>query len=360
MKLEVNGVQYDNFTSASCELRLDALSNSFSFQAVAAEGEAFPFKGGDECKIIVNDETVLTGFIEIIEVTYNADDHIILISGRDRTSDLLDSSVSAINDLRAPITLKEIIEKVIANIGSDLEVVDDVSTESFNPAEDVASPEPGNNAFEFIEQYSRKRQVLLTSNSDGNVVITSGSAEQVDGSIQHIIGAIDNNVLSSSFSFDISRRFNSYVFKSELNPVALNNAGTTENSSIVNQSGDVTDGEIRTGRQLTIESEITSSDAENAARAQWEANVRKARSLVYSAVVTGYDVEPGADLWQINKLYQVVDDYLGKQEPMLCNSVTFTLDTSGGEQTTLGFVDQEAYSLVLTKPSTSTTADLFV
>jgi len=65
MVLEVNGVQYDNFTAASCEIRLDALSNTFSFEAVAAEGAALPFKGGEACRVIVNRQAVLTGFIEI-------------------------------------------------------------------------------------------------------------------------------------------------------------------------------------------------------------------------------------------------------------------------------------------------------
>lgn len=360
MKLEVSGIEYDNFTSASCELRLDALSNSFSFEAAAAEGEALPFKGGEECKVIVNDETVLTGFIEIIEVSYDANDHIIFIAGRDKTNDLLDSTVTAIDDIRAPITLKEIIEKVISNIGISIEVIEDVSTDSFNPAEDIAAADAGTNAFSFIEQFARKRQVLLTSNSDGNIVITSGSAEQAAGGIQHIIGEFDNNVLNASFSFDISQRFNSYIFKSELSPIAANNAGVTENSSIVDQTGSILDEDIREGRQLVIESELTSSDAQNEVRAIWEANIRKARSLNYSATVHGYAVEPNGDLWQINKLYQIVDDYIGKQEPMLCNSILFTLDTSNGEQTILGFVDQNAYSLELTDPSTSITADLII
>lgn len=363
MLLEVNGVQYDNFTAASCEIRLDALSNTFSFEAVAAGGVPLPFKGGEACRVIVNGQAVLTGSIEVVDVTYDAGDHTIIVQGRDKTGDLLDSSINEISDLRAPITLKEIIEKVIANIGADIKVIEDVTTDPFNAAEDVAAPEPGDNAFDFIEKYSRKRQVLLTSDGDGNIVITSGSAETAAGSIQHVIDAEDNNVIASSFSFDTTGRYNVYKFASQLNPFALNSAGDTGLESVVNQSGGVFDPDVRIGRQLVLIAEAPNSDDQNVARAKWEANIRKARGLVYSVTIPGYQVDPTdttSDLWQINKLYQIVDDYLGKSEPMLCNSVTFTLDTQGGELTSLAFVDQKAYSLELEKPRTSKTAGLVI
>lgn len=363
MELEVKGVRYSNFTAASCEIRLDALSNTFSFEAVAAEGKPLPFRGGESCRVIVDDRVVLTGSIEVVNVSYDASSHNISIQGRDKTGDLLDSTLGSISDLRAPITLKEIIEAVIKDIGADLNVVEDVATKPFESTQDVASPEPGDNAFEFLEKYSRKRQVLLTSNGDGDIVITSGSAKVANGAIQHIISAEDNNVIAANFSFDTTGRFNVYKFSSQLNPFALNNAGDTDIASIVNQNGSTSDPEIRIGRQLVLTAENPYSNDQNEARSKWEANIRKARGLKYSATVTGYRVDPKdlkSDLWQINRVYPIIDDFIGKQEPMLLNSVTFTLSVPSGEQTSLGFVNKEAYSLELEKPVTSQTAGLFL
>lgn len=370
MKLEVNGVQYDNFTAASCEIRLDALSNTFSFEAVAADGVPLPFKGGEACRVIVNDNVVLTGSIEVVDVSYDANDHTIIVQGRDKTGDLLDSNLSGFELRGESLTLKQIIEKAIDDIStpnisaeSKIKVLEEVATDVFNPAEDVISAEPAMNAFDFIEKYSRKRQVLLTSNGDGNIVITSGSGIEAAGSIQHIIGAEDNNVLASSFSFDTTGRYNAYKFASQLNPFALNLAGDTGLDSVVDQSGGVTDPDVRIGRQLILIAEAPNSDDQNEARAKWEANIRKARGLAYSVTVPGYQVDPtdlNSLLWQTNRLYQIVDDYLGKSEPMLCNTVTFTLDVEGGELTSLGFVDEKAYSLDLAKPQTSKTAGLVI
>jgi prophage tail gpP-like protein len=349
MKLEVDGVQYTNFTEASCSIRLDALTNTFSFTAVEPGGQPLPFKGGEECKVIVDGEKVLTGFIEVVNVSYEANEHTVTVSGRDKTADLLDSTIDRIDDLRGDnLTLKSVIEKVIDQLGLSIKVIDQVDPKPFSAAEDVASAEPGDNAFSFIEKYARKRQVLLTSDGDGNVVIATNSGLDAPGAVQHIIGADDNNVLSSNFSFDTTGRFNAYKAASGLNPVALNQAGDSDLASLVNQSGGVFDSAIRAGRQLILISETPFSDNNCEARARWEADVRKARGLAYDAAVPGFRVGvDSGDLWQTNRIYQIVDDFIGKVEPMLCNSVTFTFDLDGGRQTSLGFVGQTAYTSIL-------------
>ena len=349
MDLEVAGVQYSNFTTASCEIRLDALSNTFNFTATAPDGQPLPFKGGDACKVVIEGETILTGFIEVINVNYSASDHNITISGRDKTADLLDSSIDSINDIRAEnLTLKSLIEKIIGQLGLDVQVIDEVEPEPFSETEDIAAPEPGDNAFEFIEKYAKKRQVLLTSNGDGDIVISTNWGQTAEGAVQHIIGADDNNVLSADFSYDTTGRYNVYKITSGMNPIALNLAGETENESVVNQKGSVIDSDIRSGRQLIIMSENPFSDEPCEKRAKWEADIRRARGLVYSATVPGFRVGgDSGDMWRINRVYQIIDDYVGKVEPMLCNSVVFNYDADNGRTTTLGFVGRNAYTLFI-------------
>ena len=138
MKLEVNGIAYDSFTSASAELRLDALSNTFNFDAVSTVRNPLPFRGGEECRVLVDGETAVTGFIEVVTGDYSADSHTVSVQGRDKTADLLDSGLSTMADIRAPVTLKAIIEQVVANIGVELTVVDRANPTAFNEAEDIA------------------------------------------------------------------------------------------------------------------------------------------------------------------------------------------------------------------------------
>lgn len=349
IELEVNGSPYTNFASASCTLRLDSLADEFRFTAVAPGAQALPFKGGESCRVIVDGEPVLTGFIEVVNVSYDAGRHSIAVQGRSKAADLLDSTIDQMDDIRGDgLTLKALVEAVIGAIGADLRVVDQVNPRPFSQTEDLAAPEPGDNAFRFIEKYSRKRQVLLTSDGDGNVVIAANSGQTAAGRIQHVIGASDNNVIRSNFSYDTTGRFNVYKMASALNPVALGLAGETDLASLVDQSGGVSDDEIRGGRQLILIAETPFGSSNCQTRAAWEANVRRARGLAYSATVPGFRVggDSGA-LWTVNRVYQIVDDFVGKIEAMLTNSVTYSFDLDTGSTTTLGFVGRNAYTVLI-------------
>lgn len=351
MKLSVNGAEFEDFVSANVEIRLDALSNTFSFSMTAKDAEPLPFTGGEACQVVVDGETVLTGYIEVVNISGDGSTHTIDIQGRDKTGDLLDSSIEAISDIRAPITLKSIIEKVLKHIELGISVVDNVSPEPFNKAEDLAAPEAGQNAFEFIEIFARKRHVLLTSDGDGNIVIAQSSGAKVNAELRHQVHSDSNNVQAYSVSYDSTGRFNLYRSASQLNPIAALFSGTVSPASIVSQSGGVTDAEIRTGRQHILIAEAPSSNAQNDDRATWEANIRKARGKLYSATVDGYKNQAG-DLWSINTLVTVISDFADINAEMLVNTVSFSLDVDGGQSTTISMVERNAYSLVLDEPET--------
>jgi prophage tail gpP-like protein len=345
VNLEINGTPYTNFISARCELRLDSLSSSFSFQADAGES-VFPFRVGDACRVIADGFVILTGYVEIIEHQYSATSHTVTVSGRDKTADLLDSTVNPIDDLRGEqLELKAVIQAVLDDIGANLSVIDNALPAPFTAAETVASPEAGDRAFSFIEKYSRKRQVLLTSDEQGNVQIDKNRGLTADGVVQHVVGRDDNNVISADFSIDSTGRYNLYKMVSQLNYTALNNAGETETATAVNQSGLVTDPEIRPGRQLVFLAETAGGSEDDQKRADWERNIRRARGLLYNATVKGYRVgNDSGDVWRVNRLYKIDDSYLGAAVDMLLNAATFSYNLDEGKTTSLQFVDKDSYA----------------
>ncbi len=350
--IEVNGDQYENFLSASVNIRLDALTNTFAFTTTSQKKNPLPFLGGEPCKIFVDGEVVLTGFIEVVTVNYDTESHTIAVMGRDKTGDLLDSTLDKVQDITSTVTLKQLIEKVLTSSKlSNIKVVqaDGLLIEPFNPAEDKMNPEPGKSIFDFIEKYARKRQVLLTSNGDADIVITQSSGVVIPDTIQNIISSDQNNVLVSSVSYDTTGRFNTYKFVSSLSPIAANIAGVLDLESLVSQSGGTTDPEIRASRQMILIAETSSSDGQNNKRSQWEANIRKARGRVYSAKVKGFRNTSG-DLWQINNLVSVVDDFCGINSQMLINTVSFNVDLNGGNTTTMSLLNKNAYTLSIAEP----------
>lgn len=346
--IEVNGIEYKNFKSASVSLQLDAIAGFFGFDAVSTKARPLPIRQGDECRIVVDGEPVMTGYIETVNVDYSSNNHSIGISGRSKTADIIDSTINTL-EIKPPISLRSAILKVISHIGASIDVIDNVGTlKRFNQAEDILSPEVGQNAFDFIEKLARKRQVLLTTDGDGNIVITRSGTDLAPVALQNVIGGANNNIEGASVSYNQTSRYNKYIVASQMNPVALNLSGDASAKTISDQKSDqVIDSEIRTSRQLIIQAENASSAGQALDRAKWEANIRKTRSIVYSTTLPNFS--EGGKLWMPNQLTSIKDDFAGIDAEMLVNTVTFSLDTSGAS-TDLAFVDKNAYTLKLQEP----------
>ena len=76
---------------------------------------------------------------------------------------------------------------------------------------------------------------------------------------------------------------------------------------------------------------------------EWEANIRRARSLEYTAVVQGHNV--GGTLWKPNVLVPIDDDFSDIQATMLLKSVRFESTLQTGNVTTLTFTYKDAFTL---------------
>jgi prophage tail gpP-like protein len=361
MILEVNGVPYDFFTDAQVSIRLDALSRQFSFGATAVAGTLLPFRGGEACRVLDGDDVMLTGYIERLDVDYGTTRHTIAVSGRDKCGDVVDSALTATGDFQPPITLKRVIQKGLADIGARITVIDNAGTESFKKASDLVAPEPGQNAFEFIEALARKRQVLLTSNGDGDLVLTRAATTRSTGALQNKVGAEDNNIIASSSSYDGTGRFKTYTILAQPGPLPTFSAGDIGTGG-TNQSASFTDDgkDVRDGRQWASQPETAMVRTDALARAKWEANLRKARGRLYSATVQGFRTYPGGPLWEVNTVVPVVDDFAGIGGEMLISGVSFALDEQQGSTTTLTLVPTNAYTLQLNEPETDKVGDGFI
>jgi len=354
MILEVNGIPYTFFTSAAVDIRLDAFCRTFRFGATNTGEAALPFRGGEAVRVLDGDDVLVTGNIEQVNADYDDTGHSITVSGRDKAGDILDSTLEASGDFVPPLTMKRAVELIVKQLGVDVTVADDVRPAAFDKAGDLLAPEPGQNAFDFLESLGRKRRVFLTTDGEGRIHIIRGSTARSPGALQNILGADDNNVLSASVSYDLTGRYRSYKSLSGLNPLALQAAGVTSVEATVNQKGRAIDSAIRAGRQLTFIPESQLSSGVNSERASWEANVRKARSRVYSAVVQGFRPAPDSPPWQVNTVVDIVDDFAGINGAMLINSVSYNLDETSGSTTTLGLVATNSYTLALDEPQTET------
>lgn len=176
ISIRVGGQDYSKLLSASVIWRLDALSKGFEITYASDGLGALPFLGGEPCQISVEGEAVLTGYIEDLNVTYSSDGYTLTASGRDRTADLIDSTLGPISNFKGDgLTLAQIIKIITDHLNLDIKIIDNYNPDAFNAAEDLGAPQPAENAFKFVEKWARKRQAILTSTRDGDILITQSS-----------------------------------------------------------------------------------------------------------------------------------------------------------------------------------------
>ena len=206
--VEVDGVQYDQFISVEIGMSLSAIARDFNLTVAQPDGTVLPFKGGEEIKIFIDGEVRLDGSIFTVSPSYSKDSHQVVMTGRSKVADLIDSTLLPFT-ISSDISLKGVIEQVIAQIGLDLTVTNEIpDLANFNPAEDKISAEPGDNAFTFIDTLARKRQVLLTSDPAGNIIITRNGTQQNPVTLLNPGRGTGGNIKSAQVAYNLTRRFN--------------------------------------------------------------------------------------------------------------------------------------------------------
>lgn len=173
--LEVNGTPYEGFTEINVKNSIEDFSGDFSFKATIEGIKFLPFKGNEPCRVLIDDIPLITGYIESVDYSYDTNSHEVEISGRDKTADIIDSSIVGNIELNSP-SLETIVKAVLAGLNLDIAIINQAG--DIEPEKDeLVSAEVGENAFDFIEKYARKRGVLLSTNGDGNIVFTRASTE---------------------------------------------------------------------------------------------------------------------------------------------------------------------------------------
>lgn len=343
--IEIDGYNYTNFISGNVSRRFDEFCGTFNFKCTKSDADDFNIDAQSECVIYVNGKKAITGVIDKVSPSEDASSSDVDISGRDRTCDIVDSSIPSSISLSGDFNLVTVIEKVLKSLGlEDIKVINEIEDlRSFTSA-DIVSSEVDKNAFEFINDYAQKVSAILITDEDGNIVITRAGKNRVPDKILNIVSDNPeetkyNNLLSSSAGYDFSQRYYKYIVVSQSNSTTQKGSISAEN---VSQKGIAYDEEARQSRVLVIKANNACDSATCQEIATLEANVRRANSLKYDCSVAGYNLNSG-DLYSINTLMTVVDDDNFISSELLVKSVSF--DFGDGATTSLEFGVADAYTL---------------
>jgi prophage tail gpP-like protein len=351
MVLEINGKPCGSFTKASATISIEKLSGVFEFTATSSQNILFPINTNSKCRILINGTSVINGWVEKITVNYDTTAHDITINGRDKTCDLIDDCIGGNLVFNPPISLVDITKILLKSLNlSDIKVSSNVAIEPFSAGEIVA-PELGMRGFDFIEQYARKRQVLITSDGSGNIVFTrSGNSilktTLLSNPTQYA------TILSASVDVDTTKRYNRYIMVTQANP---SGAGGNTFSDLSTQpepkketyiTNEAIDQDIRPSRiKYTHMETSTIDDGTVQNRALWELNLRRCEGFKYMAVVQGFNASKDKSIWLPNKLVNIVDEYCNVKGQYLISEVVFNYDLQNGSKTTLKLVDKDSFTV---------------
>jgi prophage tail gpP-like protein len=355
IQIEVNGIKYTGWERASVTKSIETFCGSFNFIGTFTRGADFPIKVDDECRIFVNEISIINGFVDKINVFENSNTHTLNISGRDKTCDLIDNTLPASNEKDeglklpdAPYTLKELTKSILKFYGiTNIKVIDPYN---LSPIKDKAESTLGEGAEDFLQQYASKKNVLITTDNNGDIIFQRAKTDIYETVLSKQIN--DAQIIKeTTANFDNTKRFHIYRVRDQANPMTdIDRLFDRPPPQAVNLKGEAIDNEIRKTRIFYLSSDDTSQQEDAHTRAQWESNFRRAQSR--SELISAQGFKPLFDngIWETNKLVRINDPASGINTKMLISSVTFTKSLTEGSITTLKCVPSDSFTLQVNKP----------
>jgi prophage tail gpP-like protein len=351
--LEVNGIKYEGFTEISVNSSLENFCSSFSFATTLKEEISFfgnktggfvnDIKLQNKVKIYIDDILILTGYIEALNLDYDASNHSIVYSGRDIGGDMVDSSIIQSTYKQRNFTL--LTKMVLSQNGfSDVKVQNKAGLLLLESTE-IIKTEKDEKIFEFLDRYAKKLQVIIKINRFGNLEIVREDNAIVKNMLINN-RTQDNNILSAKLQLTTKDRYNVVNVYSQAN-------NKTHTSTGISQKGIAKDSSIRSTRRISLSMNTASQSQTLNTLAQWNVNVRRAKGSRYTCKVVDFYSERIESIllfdlgynqvWQPNTLVDIIDEVAQISGTFLIQGVEFT-QSINGSFTTLDIVEKGSFT----------------
>ena len=341
VKLTVNELDYAGWKSVRIEVGLERIARSFELSVTdhwpGSVDQIRRIAPGDLVEIRIGTELVCTGYVDATPIDYDAQGITLMIRGRSLTADLVDSSAVNTTGQFKGLSAEAIAGQLAANYG--LSVVSEVATGTVITDHQI---QQGETAFESLDRIAKQRQILITDNAAGNVVLASPGS----GGTAYSALELGNNILSASAGFDFTDVYSQYSVKGQ-------KSGTDDSygAQTAQSFGTAIDSKVTRKRVLIVRQEGQADSQTCQQRASYEQQIRRAKAGEIRYRVAGWRQGNGA-LWATNTTVAIVDAIMAVNTALLISEVTYTLD-EGGMITELVVIPASAFA---TEPETQAKA----
>lgn len=336
VSIEVNGKRYSGWERIRIDQSIETLSGAFTLGV----SERWPgssdrdIQPGDKCTVRIDNDVVVTGYVDDVDPYLDDESHDIDISGRDNACDLIDCSAINKPGQWSGQKLESIVKELIAPF-SGIKLITQVNTgEAFQKF----ALEPGETVFEAISRLCKLRAVLAYSDGHGNLILTTAGKSKTNTALVE-----GENIKAIGGHFSHLERF------SEIHVKAQSQGSNQHKASVTTGwKGSASDAEIKRHRPLLVMAEAQANAKQCQERAAWEKATRHGKGTRVNVTVAGWRQSNKANspLWSINSLALVHSPTIKIRESLLIVGISFSLDESGGEITELELVKPSAYQLI--------------
>lgn len=314
-------------------------------------GNPLPADVGDTAQIILAGQPVLTGHVHEVRGSHDFKHHTIKLTLRDKTQDLIDSTIGPKVEFKPETTLKKVAEGTLQKMGlSSIKVIDKISPDAYRKGGEMPVALRDTHGFDWLDSWARKRQVVLTTDGKGNLVIDRNQRRSLGGFLyKSFEDSPLNNIQKADYRNSDFGRHNKHSCagqKSNNDPDWEEHGKDYEPGQSDPMSKNVreaTDSSVRPERKLHYKADVSTEGNSPEKAAKWRANLARARQYTFNATVAGFTCQSGK-LWWPGYVIQVRDDHFLISDEMFIKEVVFHKTFKGGATTEVHCTFGDAYS----------------
>lgn len=339
LRLKIDGQLYGGWQEVRIRRAIETIAGSFELAVTerwSGQDIPRPIRPGAACQVLINNKPVITGYVDDVGMSYDATSHTVSVSGRDKTGDLVDCSALPFQWL--DVTMANAAKRLCEPYGIS------VAVEALNIDKKFStySPNPGDSVFTVLDGAAKIRGVMLLSDGNSGLIIARSSTVRLPAVL-----LLGENIKAASATFSHKDRFSEYTVTA--NQEVKDELTFAETAFLL--VAKAKDAAITRPRPLLITSDKLIDRAQTQERANWERNVRFGKSQQVQYTVQGW-LYDDTNVWPINRLVAVKDEFLGIDNDLLITGVNLLMDDSG-LRTELTVGPREGWDL-LAKPENDT------